>query len=121
MANALDASALKLWPARKVPFVFDTNYPYVNAVLDMMKYIQDTTRIWFCQRGNEAKYVHIQSIGPGSYTDVGVKGGPQVCTCRLNSKRFTSWDIHSDSFMSRTVPTVTTTSRSTGKTLLMIG
>src|SRR5688572_30563725 len=51
---------LRLWPARKIPFVFEPeNHPHQGAILAAMKKIEANTRICFYQRGNEEHFLRI--------------------------------------------------------------
>ena len=84
MATAM--GGLKLWTARKVPFIFEDGYPYEGDVLSAMNTIESSTRIWFCKRGNEANYVLIRNLGQNSSSDVGMKGGKQECNVTAGYK-----------------------------------
>jgi hypothetical protein len=75
------------WSARKVPFVFDSGYPYVHDVLTAMDRIQSQTRVWFCARGNEANYVLITNAGQSSFSDIGMANkGQQVANIQAGYK-----------------------------------
>jgi hypothetical protein len=83
-----------LWTARKVPFVFEDGFPYEGDVLDAMSQIENSTRIWFCRRGNEASYIKFvaKTDGEASGSLVGmqpVQDQPQ--TIGLNSGR--NWTL----------------------------
>jgi len=85
MATAMGIG-LRLWTARKVPFMLEDGYPYEGDVRAAMNTIESNTRIWFCQKGNEANYVVITNMGQGSYSDVGMKGGKQSANIQAGFK-----------------------------------
>ena len=80
-------SSWTAWPARKIPFAFDSGYPYVNDVLNAMNTIQNASRVWFCERGNEANYVLIQNLAGSSFSDVGMRNkGQQLANIQAGYK-----------------------------------
>ncbi len=69
--------SVNLWTHRRIPYVFENEYPYESEVRDAMDKWQDAAGVSFQPRAQEANYLVIKKPSGGSSSAVGMQGGPQ--------------------------------------------
>ncbi len=66
-----------LWTGRRLPYTFESGYPYKDDVRDAMKKWADAAGVSFSERVKEANYLVIKKPAGGSSSSIGMQGGPQ--------------------------------------------
>src|SRR5947199_8222946 len=66
-----------LWKYRRIPYTFESGYPYKDDVREAMKKWADAAGVSFPERVKEANYLVIRQPTGGSSSSIGMQGGPQ--------------------------------------------
>ena len=66
-----------LWNYRRIPYIFESGYPYKSDVRKAMDKWQDAAGVTFVERVKEPNYLVIKNPTGGSSSSIGMVGGPQ--------------------------------------------
>ena len=67
-----------LWTYRKIPYRFDSNFPFQDDALNAMRTWEKYAKVWFVEKSNEANYILFVENSSGSKSPVGMQGGEQL-------------------------------------------
>ena len=71
-------ASVTLWNYRRIPYVFDSGFPFQSDAHDAMKQWEGAAGVTFQQRAAEANYIIFKvPTSGGSNSHIGMIGGPQ--------------------------------------------
>jgi hypothetical protein len=75
---AASRNGVRLWTSAKVPFQSIDDHPFKLNILLAMAQIEEVSRVWFCQRGDEPNYLKFTNNSGSSHSSIGMVGGEQI-------------------------------------------
>ncbi|MBA5639701.1 hypothetical protein H3H37_21820 [Duganella sp. LX20W] len=72
---ASTSTSVRCWTDRKIPYAFQPDYAYRQAVREAMNQWEQAAGVCFTERGNEADYLVIGAANGGSHSTLGMSNG----------------------------------------------